>query len=192
MGQPGLEDFRRKLSCFGMKGIDSKTDKIEAIALDLIGGLFVNVLNGRGRSLRLRRGGIETLESCRQGGINVFSVSDYPNARELLKEYGVLGFFSDVKYTGGVPKQLELILDKHDIYPRKLLVVGDRADADGEAARIIGARCYLFGGLYADKYETSESFEAVFNLVFPEHEVYWQDRGMKSTSSMKRCLRKLR
>lgn len=97
--------------------------------------------------LRFRRQAlISEIEAFKQQGGKTAVVSDYP-ASSKLRSMGLMDLFETVVCNGepGGPKQLKpdpegyLLAAKHlGVEPAKCLVIGDREDADGEAARRAG------------------------------------------------------
>lgn len=96
---------------------------------------------------RFRREGLlAELAGYRAGGGRTALVSDYP-ARRKLRALGAEGLFDVVVATGeeGGPPRLKPSPDGYlaaaralDAPPHRCLVIGDRDDADGEAARRAG------------------------------------------------------
>ena len=96
---------------------------------------------------RFRRGALlEEIAAFRHGGGRTALVSDYP-ARDKLRALGAEGLFEEVVASGeaGGPAQLKpspagylAAAERLGVAPEACLVVGDRDDADGEAARSAG------------------------------------------------------
>ena len=93
-----------------------------------------------------RRGLIREITRFRQSGGRTALVSDYP-AGLKLKALGAVGLFDVVVASGeiGGPPRLKpapdgylLAADRLRVNPADCLVIGDRIDADGEAARRAG------------------------------------------------------
>ena len=101
-----------------------------------------------GKWLRLfrRRGLLTEIAAFREAGGKTALVSDYP-AREKLRALGAEALFDTVVANGeaGGPPRLKpspdgfrLAAERLGVAPEACLVVGDRDDADGEAARRAG------------------------------------------------------
>lgn len=101
---------------------------------------------GRWLSAFRRRGLLDEIRAFRASGGKTAVVSDYPAARKLAS-LGVASLFDVVVASGepGGPPWLKphpggylLAAERLGIPPRRCLVIGDRDDADGEAARAAG------------------------------------------------------
>ena len=101
---------------------------------------------GRWLSLFRRRPLLREVERFRAAGGRTAVVSDYP-AREKLAAMGVASLFEVVVASGdpGGPRRLKPEPDGYlaaaealGVAPTECLVLGDREDADGEAARRAG------------------------------------------------------
>lgn len=110
-----------------------------------------------GKWLRLfrRRGLLSEIANHRQRGGQAALVSDYP-AREKLAALNSTALFDVIVASGepGGPSRLKpdpegylLAAQRLGVEPDRCLVIGDRADADGEAARRAGMRFRRVGGL---------------------------------------------
>ncbi len=96
---------------------------------------------------RFRRAGLlDEVSAFRSGGGRTALVSDYP-ARDKLRALGAEALFEVVVASGepGGPAQLKpspsgylVAAERLGVTPAECLVVGDRDDADGEAARRAG------------------------------------------------------
>jgi putative hydrolase of the HAD superfamily len=106
------------------------------------------MINRPGKWLRLfrRRSLLRAISQFCRGGGKAAVVSDYP-ARRKLAAMGLSGFVDLVVACGESdgpcalkpnPAGLLLAAERLGIDPQKCLVIGDRADADGEAARRAG------------------------------------------------------
>lgn len=102
-----------------------------------------------------RRGFLAELAAFRAAGGRTALVSDYP-ARRKLEALGVSALFETVVASGepGGPKSLKpspegvlAAAARLGVAPAECLVIGDRDDADGEAARRAGMRFRRIAGL---------------------------------------------
>lgn len=92
------------------------------------------------------------LVACREHGVTVGALSDYP-AREKLAALGILQFFglvlcsTDPEIDAFKPSPAGVLsaCRTWSVAPHELLVVGDRAAVDGEAARTAGSAFVLVG-----------------------------------------------
>jgi HAD superfamily hydrolase (TIGR01549 family) len=87
------------------------------------------------------------LESLNNAGIKLAVLSDYAQVEERLDGLGIAPSYFDLitsSETAGAlkpsPKPFLDIASKWGISPDKILVVGDRNDTDGEAARAAGMK----------------------------------------------------
>jgi putative hydrolase of the HAD superfamily len=110
-----------------------------------------------GKWLRLarRRGFLAELAAFRAAGGRTALVSDYP-ARRKLEALGVSALFETVVASGepGGPRSLKpspegvlTAAERLGVAPADCLVIGDRDDADGEAARRAGMHFRRIAGL---------------------------------------------
>jgi len=107
---------------------------------------WMHVRPGRWIRLFRRRTLLAEIEEHRNGGGKTALVSDYP-ASKKLDALGIRSFFDVVVASGepNGPRRLKphpegylLAAQGLSVDPSRCLVIGDRADADGEAARAAG------------------------------------------------------
>jgi HAD superfamily hydrolase (TIGR01549 family) len=106
-------------------------------------------------SIFRRRGLLAEIRRFREEGGRTALVSDYPAAAKL-KALGAADLFDEIVACGepGGPRRLKpcpdgflLAAERLGVLPGECLVVGDRDDADGEAARRAGMAFRRIGGL---------------------------------------------
>jgi HAD superfamily hydrolase (TIGR01549 family) len=104
---------------------------------------WMHVRPGRWIHLFRRRSLLAEMEEHRNGGGKVALVSDYP-ARKKLDALGLTSFFDVIVASGepNGPRRLKpdpegylLAASALSVEPARCLVIGDREDADGAAAR---------------------------------------------------------
>jgi FMN phosphatase YigB (HAD superfamily) len=101
----------------------------------------------------LRPGLARFLGACSKRGISVGALSDYPT-HDKLGALGVLSFFGlelcstspGIDAFKPSPAGILSACRSWGLNPEEILVVGDRAEIDGEAARAAGAAFVLIGG----------------------------------------------
>lgn len=108
-------------------------------------------------------------QGLRQYGVVIGVVSDYPAAGKLKAlglEADVVVCASDVGVMKPDPAGIRKILADTGIPARQTVVVGDRADRDGAAARRAGARALIRSDVPLDGWKTFTSYgDEVFRPV---------------------------
>ncbi len=90
----------------------------------------------------------ELFDDLRRSGRQIGVLSDYP-AREKLAALGldadivVCAADEEVGYMKPNPRGLNFVMAKAGVTPGATILIGDRADRDGEAGRRAGVRTYL-------------------------------------------------
>jgi len=90
----------------------------------------------------------EVFEGLRSRGIKVGVFSDYPagqklNAMELQADFVISAEDTSVRVLKPNPLGLTRLMDQADTSPSKTLMIGDRIDRDGEAAKRAGTLCLI-------------------------------------------------
>ena len=126
----------------------------------------------------IRPGLREFLAACRERGLRLGALSDYP-ADAKLKALGVANYF-DVSLCAqapeiGVfkpdPKGLRVALERLETDAADALYVGDRVDVDAAAAKAAGVACAIITRSSApspDPHFVVESFAQLRHRIFPE------------------------
>jgi FMN phosphatase YigB (HAD superfamily) len=95
-------------------------------------------------------GALQFLQACRDRGLRLGALSDYP-AEDKLRAMGLLGFFDlvlsaqspEVGVFKPNPKGLLVSLERLGRPAAESLYVGDRIDVDAAAAGAAGVRCAI-------------------------------------------------
>lgn len=113
----------------------------------------------------------ELFDACRGQGKTVAVWSDYPasaklDALGLSAEIVVSSEDDNVRRLKPNPAALHRIFLLADVPPHRALLIGDRADHDGEAARRAGARALILRPVPHDEFPTFTSYhDAVFEQL---------------------------
>jgi HAD superfamily hydrolase (TIGR01549 family) len=145
----GADPFARQLAAAALRS------GVEAAALHELVEEWMHRRPGKWLRAARRRGLLVELAAFRAAGGRTALVSDYP-ARTKLRALGAEGLFEAVVAAGepGGPRALKPAPEGYlaaaarlGIAPGDCLVIGDRDDADGEAARRAGMAFRRISGL---------------------------------------------
>jgi HAD superfamily hydrolase (TIGR01509 family) len=96
---------------------------------------------------RCRYPSVDTLfERIRRSGRTIGILSDYPAIAKLAAlglEADLIVHAGEVGYLKPHPMGLQRLIDMAKVSPAETVLIGDRAERDGEAARRAGAHCLL-------------------------------------------------
>ena len=107
----------------------------------------------------------ELFEGLRRHGKTIGVLSDYPAKAKLA----ALGLAADHVVTAGDPgvgilkphpRGLQVLMDRAGVAPTATLLIGDRADRDGVAAREAGARVLIRSTRPIEGWQTFDRFDA--------------------------------
>ena len=107
----------------------------------------------------------ELFEGLRRHGKTIGVLSDYPAEAKLT----ALGLAADHVVTAGDPgvgilkphpRGLQVLMDRAGVAPTATLLIGDRADRDGVAAREAGARVLIRSTRPIEGWRTFDRFDA--------------------------------
>jgi HAD superfamily hydrolase (TIGR01509 family) len=119
---------------------------------------------------------VEFLEACREQGLRLAALSDYP-ASDKLKALGIAPFFDltlcaqspEIGVFKPNPRGLAVTLQRLCLSPRECLYVGDRPEVDAEAAHAAGVASVIVSssaGKPADRHTTVSSYPQLHALLF--------------------------
>ncbi len=117
----------------------------------------------------------EFLRACRDAGLRLAALSDYP-ADAKLQALGIAEHFElvlcaqapEVNVFKPNPRGLQVVLEKMGVDRHECLYVGDRADVDAAAAAAAGMACVILtrDKVTSDRYTTVTSYPQLQDLLF--------------------------